>query len=84
MVLFHAGRYDASIGYLHDILEFAPDNYLANLCLSGALCLAGRMDEARPFASRAQAVTGATNALARTWAMSKLSREHHRREQDRR
>ena len=48
MVLFHAGRYDASIGYLHDILEFAPDSYLANLCLSGALCLAGRMDEASP------------------------------------
>jgi tetratricopeptide (TPR) repeat protein len=64
MVLFYTGKYGLSIGYLRDILEFAPDNYLANLYFSRALCSARRIDEARDCASRAHAVTGATNALA--------------------
>jgi len=64
MVLFYTGKYGASIGYLRDILEFAPDNYLANLWLCRALCSAGRIHEANACASRAHSVTGATNALA--------------------
>ena len=64
MVLFYTGKYGPSIEYLRDILEFAPDNYLANLYFSRALCSARRIDEARDCASRAHAVTGATNALA--------------------
>jgi len=64
VALFYAGKDDASIGHLRDILAFDPDNYLANLCLSRALCSAGRMDEARICARRAYSASAATNALA--------------------
>jgi Tfp pilus assembly protein PilF len=61
--LFAAGHEKLAIRHLLDVLEIAPDDYLANHFLGELCALTGRPDEAREAAANAHAMSGSTQAL---------------------
>jgi tetratricopeptide (TPR) repeat protein len=63
VALFCTGQHAAGLRHLRDILEFEPDDYLANYCLGLVSARVAEYDEAREAAARAYELSRSTQAL---------------------
>jgi Flp pilus assembly protein TadD len=63
VALFCTGQHAAGLRHLRDILEFEPDDYLANYCLGLVSARLAEYDEARQAAARAYDLSRSNQAL---------------------